>query len=380
VDALSGRDFKLVSKKVLFIIPTIDAGGIEMYLLRFLKQFSSQINATVLVRNKKSTGQLIDQYRELGVSIVFFPLGYINFIKLWRFKQYLEKENFETICDFNGNFAGSSMLVSAITNVPVRLTFYRQSTNHFNTYSLLKRMYNHLQNRLVFRFATRILSNSAAALNNFYLNEWLSNTKFKVIYNGVNAELFTMERDQLLIRNMLQIPNSSYVIGHIGRFDKSKNHELLLRLASILLYDNDSYHFVFCGDGTQMLADRCKQLGIQSNVTLLGYRSDVENVLASLDLFIFPSYTEGQPNALIEALIAGIPVITSDIQPIREVIPNDLFPYSHPPDDINSFVKSVQLFRSEGVPYSVRTVTNTSISKFNYMDRFADFFKELHLN
>lgn len=351
-----------------------------MYLLRFLKQFSSQINATVLVRNKKITGRLIDQYRELGVSIVFFPLGYINFLRLWRFKQYLEKESFVTVCDFNGNFAGSVMWVAAIVAVPVRLTFYRQSTNHFNTSSLLKRIYNHLQNRLVFRFATRILSNSTTALVNFFPKEWQNNAKFKVIYNGVNAELFTIKKDKLSIRSLLKIPKDSYVIGHIGRLDKSKNHELLLQLASILLRDNVSYHFVFCGDGTDKLADRCKQLGIQSNITLLGYRSDVENVLASLDLFIFPSYTEGQPNALIEALVAGVPVITSDIHPIREVIPNDLFPYSHPPDDINSFVKSVQLFRSEGVPYSVRAVTNTSISKFNYMDRFADFFKELHQN
>jgi glycosyltransferase involved in cell wall biosynthesis len=355
----------------------MDVGGIEMYLLRFLREVSSQINATVLVRSKKKSGQLISQYQELGVSIVFFSLGYINLPQLFRFKQFLKKEKFDTVCDFNGNFAGSSMLVSALANVPIRVTFYRQSTNHFDTSSLVKRNYNHLQNWLVFRFATRILSNSYAALNNFFINDWQNDSRFRVIYNGVNAELFYAKKSKSSIRDILKIPQESYVIGHIGRFDKSKNHDLLIQLANVLIHDNLSYHFVFCGEGTEKLATQCEQLGIKNNVTILGYRGDVEHVLGSFDLFIFPSHTEGQPNALIEALIAGIPVITSDIPPILEVIPLDLFPYSHPPDDIHSFVKSIKLFRNEGVPYSVSKVAVTSISKFNYKDRFTDFLTEL---
>lgn len=357
----------------------MDVGGIEMYLLRFLREVSSQINATVLVRSKKRTGQLISQYQELGVSIVFFSLGYINLIQLFRFKKLLQKERFDSVCDFSGNFAGSAMLISALTKIPVRLTFYRQSTNHFDSSSLLKRNYNNFQKWLVFRFATRILSNSYAALNNFFLNDWQNDSKFKVIYNGINAELFYIKKSKSSIRDMLKIPQESYVIGHIGRFDKSKNHDLLIQLANTLIHDNRSYHFVFCGEGTEKLASQCEQLGIKKNVTILGYRSDVENVLGSFDLFLFPSHTEGQPNALIEALVAGIPVITSDIHPIREVIPADLLSYSHPPDDLNSFLKSVKLFRNEGVPYSVSKAANTSISKFNYKDRFADLLKELSI-
>ncbi|NHW59111.1 glycosyltransferase family 4 protein, partial [Escherichia coli] len=94
-------------------------------------------------------------------------------------------------------------------------------------------------------------------------------------------------------------------------------------------------YFVLCGKEVDTsLKDSLVQKNLQEKVKLLPFRKDVVKVLNSSQLFYFPSYTEGQPNALIEAMVAGLAFVTSSIDPIKETVSTDFHHLLVEPDDV----------------------------------------------
>jgi glycosyltransferase involved in cell wall biosynthesis len=120
-------------------------------------------------------------------------------------------------------------------------------------------------------------------------------------------------------RAALGIPEHEFVVAWVGRFDPVKRLELLIRCAEIMT--TVSSRFLLVGDGPDR--DQLEQTLRLSNaariVHLLGWRSDVGPILTAADAFLFPSLTEGMPNAVLEAMAHGVPVVGSDIPVLREL-------------------------------------------------------------
>ena len=74
------------------------------------------------------------------------------------------------------------------------------------------------------------------------------------------------------------------------------------------------------GDVSGALESLQKRLGLQDRVQFLGHREDVPEILAAADLFVFPSFYEGLPGAVIEAMALELPIVASDIEPVREIV------------------------------------------------------------
>lgn len=85
-----------------------------------------------------------------------------------------------------------------------------------------------------------------------------------------------------------------------------------------------------------------QQMGLNKQIHLLGYRDDVLRILPLFDLYYFPSLTEGQPNALIEAMATGLPFVASDIAPIKESVPPAIRSLLLPPCDSERAVKVIE--------------------------------------
>jgi glycosyltransferase involved in cell wall biosynthesis len=366
----------MVSKvKVLFIIPTIHPGGIETYLLRFLTHFKKDttISPIVLVRSFEK-GHLFNQYNKLNIPIHFRPLGKINFSNILWYYRFFKNEKFDTICDFNANFSGITMFLAKTANIKNRLTFYRQGSNHFKN-GLFKNLYNFFINRLVFKYSTQILSNSKASLD-YYFTKWSTNTRFKIIYNGV--EINDVVDGQInSTREELQIPLNAFVVCHSGRLDKAKNHNTILKVAKQLIQSSNNIYFILCGLGTEKLQNEIVNLGIDSKFRLLGHRNDVPKILNASNLFYFPSLTEGQPNALIEAMIVGIPVVASNIDSIKEMLPKELHRFLVCPLDTNNAVKNILSIKSNSESQDTERTKSWAKNLFSSHERFNDFYKVL---
>jgi glycosyltransferase involved in cell wall biosynthesis len=252
--------------------------------------------------------------------------------------------------------------------------FYRRSSNAFGQ-NPLKQFFNFCLNKLVYYNATKILANSRYALDYFHPNNYRETNKFRVIYNGLIAEKFQITKDMKELRRSMGIPENAFVIGHIGRYDKAKNHETILEVAEMLIKNDSAFHFVFCGLNTdsQAFEELVKEKEIYSNTNLLGISSNIPQILKTFNLFYFPSITESQPNALIEAMLADLPVLASDIPPIKEIIPENKQALLVKPTDVNQAVNRLMHLKENQEELEKYKMKQWAIEKFDANKNFKAF-------
>jgi glycosyltransferase involved in cell wall biosynthesis len=330
-------------------------------------------NITVLVRSNQK-GELYEEYKSTGVQLKFLPLGYISPPKIWLHYQFYKDQNFDVICDFNANFAGLTMLIAKLANIKKRISFYRQGANHFIP-SLHKNILNWTYNKLVYRYSTAVLANSRAAINFFFPYRKREDNQFKVIYNGVDSSQFITDESKENIRSELGIPQDFFAVGHLGRYDKSKNHSTILKVAEKLIDIDKSYFFLFSGRDTEKLNIKIQELGLSKHTMVLGYRKDVSRIFKALDCFYFPSITEGQPNALIEAMLSGLPIACSNIKPILECIPPKTEYLTFNPLDINKPVDIIEKIKSGNLNSNFKDYAK---KKFGAKRQFEKFYQVLN--
>lgn len=147
------------------------------------------------------------------------------------------------------------------------------------------------------------------------------------------------------IRKELGIPLDAKVVLSVGEVNKNKNHKVGIE-ALAKLRDKNTY-YVICGRGPLMEAHKelAQSLGVGDRVVLTGYRTDVADFYKMADVFLFPSFREGLPVAVMEAMASGLPVVATRIRGSSDLVQQgDLFE----PTDVDGIAKaitSVQLGR-----------------------------------
>lgn len=320
-------------QKRLFVVTCLDQGGLETYLLRFLEKDNHKHYNIVLCKAGVS-GVLYDEFTKVADEIVLLHLGFIPSLNYLRFYHFLRKQKISTICDFTGNFAGLTMWVSKYAKTSKRITFFRESVSQFKP-TFLKNIYVCFLNRLVLFCSTRILSNSKTALNNFFAYTNIHDSKFNVVYNGIDIKAIPVS-SSVELKTKFGFAKNDFIIGHVGRYVAAKNHDTMIKVATILCKRYKNIHFCFLGKGVlEQYSTDVQKLGLEKQIHFMGYRSDVIRILPLFDLFYFPSLNEGQPNALIEAMVLGIPILASNIPSIQETVPDTFRSLLIPPKDID---------------------------------------------
>jgi glycosyltransferase involved in cell wall biosynthesis len=309
--------------RLLFLIHSLNIGGIETYVLRFAKWLHSNypdIEMHIICKSGLF-GPYEEEYRKEGVFLHPIKLGYFNLIRYLRFYKFLRLLKIDAICDFSGDFGGLPALCSFAARIPKRLIFYRNSRDSFKQ-SFTKKIYIRFMNLLVRSFGTKILSNSWEALR-FYFPDYKNYKapRFYVIPNGIPIPKVISGEEKIALRASIGVPDDQPIILHVGNCRRQKNHKLILSVAIKCKENKDIASFVLIGSGVRAAYENIVQeLGLH-NVKLLDIRRDVYSIMQISDVFIFPSFFEGQPNALLEAIISGLPFIASDINSIRELLP-----------------------------------------------------------
>lgn len=358
-------------KKTAFLVSSLDSGGIENYLLRFLSHYQGNIDAVVYCKAGYE-GVLVNEFRNLNVRVIPFRLGYFNPLQYIKFYKEIKFQKFDSIVDFTGNMAGLIMLVSRVVSIKKRIVFYRNSSVRFSD-DFFRKKYDEFVKILVRKNATNILANSIAGLDFYHFGIWKENPKYQVIYNGIDANKFLSTDEDL--RKELNIPKDAFVVGHIGRFNPAKNHKTIIETAIILVKRKEDVYVVLCGDKVDVaLQERINNEKLQEKIKILGYRKDVINVLNTLNCFYFPSITEGQPNALIEAMFVDLPFVASNIDSIKETVPEKLHSQLIEPNNVKlAIVKILEIYeRRENLG-----IKDWAINYFNPDKWFEDFFQKI---
>ncbi|WP_321434315.1 glycosyltransferase [Trichococcus flocculiformis] len=145
--------------------------------------------------------------------------------------------------------------------------------------------------------------------------KWMYGKKqFKVINNGIKLQSYKynpISRKELREKYGM---NDNIVVTNVGAFRYQKNHKFLLEIFRALMEINDHYKLVLVGDGSllNVMKDYARKLNIEKNILFLGNMDNIADILSASDAFIFPSFYEGFPNALLEAHASNLNSFYSD--------------------------------------------------------------------
>lgn len=114
-------------------------------------------------------------------------------------------------------------------------------------------------------------------------------------------------------RRQTGIPENAYVVGHVGRFFEQKNHPFLVEIFREIAARQENAFLLMVGAGsTGETEQKLKAYGLEEQYLILSHRQDISQLLAAMDVFVFPSLFEGFGIALLEAQAAGLRCIASD--------------------------------------------------------------------
>lgn len=143
-------------------------------------------------------------------------------------------------------------------------------------------------------------------------------------------------------RREFNIPNDAFVVLSVGELSKNKNHKVIIKAISKLKYTDIYYLICGQGDKENYLKTLSKKLHLENRIILAGYRNDITEIVQIANCFAFPSKREGLGLAAVEAMTAGLPIITSNIHGILEYSKDGITGYAVSPNDINGFAQSIK--------------------------------------
>lgn len=157
---------------------------------------------------------------------------------------------------------------------------------------------------------------------------------------GIDTSMFAPKKDDAAInmikREEMGIAMTDTVMLSVGELNKNKNHEIVLRAMSQL--GRKDVHYVIAGRGVlkEYLEQLAQELGVSSQLHLLGFRTDVKELFKMADFFAHPSYREGLSVAVMEAMANGLSVICTDIRGNTDLIEDGKGGYLFKPADLET--------------------------------------------
>lgn len=306
--------------RVLHVVGGMNRGGIETWLMHILRHIDRDRFQMDFLVHADCPCAYDNEIRTLGSRIIPClkpqqPLRYAYQLQriLHQFGPY------DIIHSHVHHFNGYVLAIARLAGVPVRIAHsHIDSTFQEANAGWLRRLYLATSKDWIRHHATLGLGCSMKAADDLFGLNWQTNPQRRVLYYGIDLAPFYKPVDRDLVRAELGIPLDAFVIGHVGRFEVQKNHQLLVTIASAIMAHDSNTYLLLVGEGSlrPAIERRVMELGIADQVRFLGGRSDIPRLMkGAMDVFLFPSLGEGLGLVLIEAQAAGIPCVFSDVVP-----------------------------------------------------------------
>lgn len=187
-----------------------------------------------------------------------------------------------------------------------------------------KRLRRKLLNKFLSGITDKVVAVSEAIKSDIARYDKVNQSKLLIIRNGVNIDKFTAKGAFANVRKELGIRDETTLIGFIGRLVQNKGLEYLLEAFSRVKKECVDSTVMIVGYGSLMeeLKKSAQRKGIGNDVLFTGQRRDIPAVLSAIDIFAMSSVKEGLPNALLEALAMGKPVVATAVGGIPEIVEN----------------------------------------------------------
>jgi glycosyltransferase involved in cell wall biosynthesis len=319
---------------ILFLSTSSGPGGAERVISNLAATLDPSRYRAVLCLFR--AGWIQERSESRGVRTHIIPTrGMTDWRWALRFKKILEAERVNLIHahEFDANVQGA--VVAAISGIPIVATVHGK---HY--------FWERLRRRLAYRWVSRRATMVAVSedLKRFIVQKvGVHSDRIKVVYNGVEVPSSPLRADIDACRKELDLPENDRVVGVVGNLYPVKGHQYLIEAIPAVLEKCPDTSFIFAGRGQleTELRDQVNKLGLDKRVHFLGLRQDIPKILALLDIFVLPSLSEGLSMAILEAMMAGRPVIATRVGGNPEIVLDGETGFLVPPKDSQALASSL---------------------------------------
>jgi glycosyltransferase involved in cell wall biosynthesis len=209
-----------------------------------------------------------------------------------------------------------------VGRVAARLGGARAVVSGIRSIDPWRRWHHTLLDRLTAPLVDLFISNSEAGKAATVARERFAPQRIEVIHSGIPAREIPVARRREIRAELGVAPDAFPVTGILANLREMKGHEDVVRALPAILAAWPSAVFLFAGrdDSGGAIARMAADLGVDRAIRFLGYRADTAPLLAAMDIFMLPSHWEGLPVSILEAMHAGVPVITTGVGGIPELV------------------------------------------------------------
>jgi len=354
--------------KLLFVTPFMTTGGTEKIVYELSRGLKAR-GASVAVAT--TGGHLADSLEEEGIRVhqvavlnkrTPMPLSRA----VWQLRRLLKNEKYDIV--------NSHSFISAMVSYLAILTSGREIKHVFTLHIPEKKSYYRVMGQTLNRIVDQVITVCADTMTQL-VRHGVNERRISVIYNGVDTEKFPfVHRDT---------PRKDIRIGIVARLIERKGHLVLFKSIQEIIGKHDlKLHVIGDGPNRENLETAAREMGLKDYVIFLGDCRDIPGRLKELDLFVLPSFYEGFPVTILEALSSGLPVIASAVNGITEIIEDRENGILVEPGQTEALAKAIELIidnndlrrrvikngrRSVEEEFSLKIMIDTYKSKFSSM-------------
>jgi glycosyltransferase involved in cell wall biosynthesis len=325
--------------KVVFIIDSLRRHGTQRFLTHLVRGLHDLgYEQSVITLNSASDPDIEQALASAGCAITRIGkysllLGGFGWWRLVATLKRLKPEAVMTMLDF----------ADTLGRPAARLAGCHALVTSIRARNLAKPSWQRWFDRKTISWADKVIFNSGHIVSYGCENEGVRKQQVVVIPNGVKDLRTRSGALRSQYRQQLGLPPETLLLGSVARFNRQKNLALLLRAAK-RLPANRHWRILLVGDGPERarLLALGQELGLSDRLIWLGARDDVEGWLAAMDIFVHTANFEGMPNAVLEAMAMGLPVVASGVDGTRELIEDGISGYLLSPGDVNAFAERIR--------------------------------------
>ncbi len=212
-------------------------------------------------------------------------------------------------------------------------------------FPIRRRLYQGIERMLALPKFERVITVSNHMRGKVLRGGRVSADRVRVIHTGLDLAPISRKASGHELRTRFGIPDDACVVGTVSRVSSEKGHRYLLEAAARLAPSCPQLHLLIIGDGPARpdLEAQAAHLGISKHVTFPGFVDDLPSALAAMDIFAQPSVLEeGFPTSVLEAQVAGLPVVASDIGGTKETMDVDATGLLARPGDAGSLAEALE--------------------------------------
>ncbi|WHX42844.1 glycosyltransferase family 1 protein [Mesobacillus sp. AQ2] len=298
----------------------MDRGGAETLLMNVYRNLDRCKLQFDFIVHRDDQGDYDNEIQKLGGKIYRVPslgnAGPISYVK--KLAEIMSSNLYIAVHSHTDYQSGFPALAAKIAGIPHRICH-----SHSNNWPMI----NSFKQKLVLKglqsiikiSATQYCSCSQEAGAFLFGQKAVDENQVTILKNGIDLGQYLDETiTKTSVIRELGLEQDAKIIGHVGKFSRSKNQAFILQVLKQLVKKDKKYVALLVGDGPlkENIEQEAENMGLSKHVRFLGVRSDIPRLMKAFDVFLFPSIFEGFGIVTVEAQISGTPCILSNSVPI----------------------------------------------------------------